>query len=145
MVRVIDNCRKIIAGRSGDHDLLGACVDVSLSLRLGGIEAGALENDVDVKIFPRKVVSVRFLVDRDLLTIDNDVVLTETDSISLRIAALGRIILQKVCKHFRRGQIVDRDDLKALCLEHLTECQTADTAKTIDCDSYCHNPESSCI
>ena len=33
---------------SGD-DLLGASVDVSLGLGLGGVEAGALEHDVDVE------------------------------------------------------------------------------------------------
>ena len=35
--------------------LLGASVDVSLSLSLAGVEAGALENDVDVELAPGQV------------------------------------------------------------------------------------------
>ena len=58
MVDVINDSGKVLAGRSGDDDLLGASVDVGLSLLLAGVEAGALEHDVDVEVAPRKVVGV---------------------------------------------------------------------------------------
>ena len=57
MVDVVHDGGQIAAGRSGDDDLLGASVDVGLSLSLAGVEAGALENDVDVEVAPRQVVA----------------------------------------------------------------------------------------
>ena len=67
------------------------------------------------------------------------------DQISLLVSLLGRIVLQKIGKHIRGSQIIDRDNLKALSLEHLAESQTANTTKTINCNSYCHNCKSSCF
>lgn len=42
------------------------------------------------------------------------------------------VVLQQVRQHSGAGQVVDGDDFVAVRLEHLTESQTADTAKTID-------------
>ena len=43
-----------------------------------------------------------------------------------------------MCQHLRACQIVDCYNLITFCSEHLSECQTTDTAKTINCYSYCH-------
>ena len=124
-----------IASGSGDNDLLGASVDVSLSLSLGSVETGALQDNVDTQLAPGQLGSVSLSVDGDLLAVDNDVVLASLDSVSTEgssVSALSGVILQQVSQHLGGGQVVDSDNLKALSAEHLTESQTADTTKTID-------------
>ena len=48
------------------------------------------------------------------------------------VTALCSIILQQVSQHGRLGQVVDSNNLITLCAEHLTECETTNTAKTIN-------------
>ena len=48
------------------------------------------------------------------------------------IRTLSGIILEQVSQHLRAGQIVDRNNLIAFSVEHLTESQAADTAETIN-------------
>ena len=143
MVGVVNDGLKIVSGRSGDDDLLCACIDMSLRFSLGSIEASALQNNVDVKSFPRKVMSICLFVDLDLGSVYDDGMICAGYKISLRVTSLRRIILQKISQHVRAGQIVDSDNLKAFCLEHLTECKTSDTTKTVNCNFYCHNSNSS--
>ena len=52
LVDVVDDGLQVVAGGSGDNDLAGAGLDVSLSLSLAGVEAGALQNDVDAQLAP---------------------------------------------------------------------------------------------
>ena len=145
MVDVEDDGGQVIAGRSGDDDLAGASVDMSLRLGLAGVEAGALEDNVDTQLAPGQISSVRHLVDDDLLAVDNDVVvfafaLMEINGVALRnIVALRGVVLQQVREHLGGSQVVDGDDFVALSAEHLTESQTADTAKTIDRNFNRHN------
>jgi hypothetical protein len=40
-----------------------------------------------------------------------------------------------VGKHFGACEVIDGDDFITVSLEHLTERQTTDTAKTVDSDS----------
>ena len=54
------------------------------------------------------------------------------------IAAVRRVVLQKVRQDLGARQVVDRDHLIPLGLKHLTEGKTPNTAKTIDCNSHCH-------
>ena len=54
------------------------------------------------------------------------------------IALLRRVILEQMRQHSRAGQIVDRDDFVTGRVEHLTESQTTDAAKTIDCNFHSH-------
>ncbi len=138
MVDVVDNRLEVVACRSGDDDLLGASVQVSLSLCLGGVEAGALEDDVDAELAPRQVVGVSLLVDLDGLAVNRDGVLASGHLMVAGVVALRGVILQQVCKHLRGGQIVDCDDLRALVTEHLAECQTTDTTKAVDSNLNCH-------
>ena len=138
VVDVVDNRRQVVAGRSGDDDLLGASVDVSLGLGLRGVEAGALEDDVDIKVAPRQVVGVGLLVDGNLVTIDGNGVLAGDDLVVASIVALRGVILQQVSEHLRRGEVVDGDDLGALVTEHLTEGQTTDATEAVDSNLDCH-------
>ena len=145
MVDIIDDGGQIVAGRSGDNDLAGACVDMRLCLGLAGVEAGALEDDVNAELAPGQISRVGHLVDNDLLAVDNDVVvfafaLMEINGVALRnIVALRGVVLQQVREHLGGSQVVDGDDFVALSAEHLTESQTADTAKTIDRNFNRHN------
>ena len=138
MVDVVNDGGQVVASGSGDDDLLGAGVDVSLSLSLGGVETGALENDVDVEVAPGQVVSVGLGVDLDLLAVDDDGVLGSLDLVIARVVALRGVILQQVREHVGRGEVVDGNDLGALVTEHLTESQTADATKAVNSNLYCH-------
>ena len=98
------------------NDLLSACIDVSLALSLGAVEAGALKNNINVKLAPGKILRVGHSIDSDLLTVNYDsagnldslAVLFILSSLevygvkilaySSAIAALSGIVLEKVCK-----------------------------------------------
>src|SRR5699024_1955712 len=82
-------------------------------------------------------------VDLDLLAVDDDGVLGGRNGVLVLAdlaaeGALSGIVLQQVSQHLGAGQIVDGDDLVTLSVEHLTESQTANAAKTIDSNSYSH-------
>ena len=131
--------REIVACRSRDDDLLRACVNVSLRLFLGAVEAGALEHNINAELAPRQILCILFCIDLEGLAVHGDRagLVVSRDSVLVladhaAVALLCSIILQKMCKHRRLGQIVDRDDLIALSAEHLAECQTTDAAETID-------------
>ena len=111
---------------------------MGLSLLLAGVEAGALEHDVDVEVAPRQVVSVGLLVDLDGLAIDGDGILTGDNLMIAAVVALRGIILQQVSEHIGRGEVVDGNDLGALVTEHLTEGQTTDATEAVDSNLYCH-------
>ena len=134
MVDVVHDGGQVVAGRSGDNDLLGAGVDVSLSLGLAGVEAGALQDHVHAQLAPGQLSGVGLGVYGDLLAVDNDVVLAGLDGVAVAVIALRGIVLQQVSQHLRRGQVVDGNNLIALSTEHLTESQTADTTETVDCN-----------
>ncbi len=144
MVDVVDDGGQVVAGGRGDDDLLGAGVDVGLSLFLLGVEAGALEHDVHAELAPGQISRVGHLVDDDLLAVNNDVVvfafaLVELDLVGQRVVALGGVVLEQVGKHLGRGQVVDRDDFVVGVAEHLTERQTADAAEAIDSNFHRHD------
>ncbi len=138
MVDVEDDGRQIVARGSGDDDLLGAGVDVSLGLGLGGVETGALEDDVDVKLAPGQLSRVGLRVNGDLLAVHDDRVLGSLDLVVASIVALRGVVLQKVSEHLGGGEVVDGDDLGALVTEHLTESQTTDATKAVDSNLNCH-------
>ena len=42
-------------------------------------------------------------------------------------------------EHLGACEVVDSDNFITLCTEHLSECKTSDTTKTVDSDFYvCH-------
>ncbi len=75
-------------------------------------------------------------VDLDFLAVDDDGILGSLDRVLAfaDLAAertLSGIVLQQVSQHLGAGQIVDRDDLVTLSIEHLTESQTTDVAEAV--------------
>ena len=99
--------------------------------------------NVNTQLAPGQLGSVGLGVNGDLLAVDSDEVLAGLNDMTVGgVVALGGIVLQQVSQHLGRGQVVDRDDFKTLGTEHLTESQTADTAKTIDCNFNRHGNSS---
>ena len=116
---------------------------MSLGLLLGAVEAGALEYNVNTDLAPGQLSCLRLSVNCDLLAINDDAAFAcfysvQTLADSAAVAALSGVVLQKLCQHLGICQIVDCYDLISLSAEHLSESQTADTAKTIDCYFNCH-------
>ena len=148
LVNAEDDGLHLLSGRSGNNNLLGTCIDVSECKRTAVgiilyIEAGALENYVDVELAPRKVLGILLSVDLDLVSVNGDGILAGGNGVLVladvaAVAALSSIILQEVSKHSRLGQIVDSNDIIALSTEHLTESETTDTAESINRNSYSH-------
>jgi len=110
---------------------------VSHGLLLGGVEAGALKNDVNIKLAPRAVVGILFGVDLDLFAVNDDGIIGSfngvfalTDVTEER--TLGSVVLQKVSKHFGAGEVVDSDNFITLSVKHLTESKTTDAAETVN-------------
>ena len=118
---------------------------MSLRLLLRCVETCALENNVNTKLTPRAIVSVRLFVDLKCLTVYCDcvslvvrcycvLILAEYTSIS----ALSCVILKKVSEHGRLCKIVDSYNLITLSAEHLSESKTTDTTETVNRNFYCH-------
>ena len=123
---------------------------LSLGFSLRGVESGALQNDVNIELCPRKILCVGHCIDCDLLAINCDgaggldglavfliLGLFGSDSVKIfaenaAVTALCRVILQQVCQHLGACQVVDSNDVITLSAEHLTERKTADSAETVD-------------
>ena len=140
----------VILGRGGDQDLLGASVDVSLGLLGGGVEAGALEHELNAIVLdPRDVVGILLGVNLVFLAVDHDGIFGGGDlnrgAIVMTEGAVGAVVLQQVGQHGRGGQIVDCSDLNvtglaatSLQLEDAAESQTTDTTKAVNTNLNCH-------
>ena len=144
LVDGVDDGLQVVAGGSRDDDLAGASLNVSLGLSLAGVEAGALQNDIDAQLAPRAILGILNGIDGDLLAVDDDVILASLNGVLVladlaQERALSSVVLQQVSQHSGAGQIVDGDNFVAVGLKHLTESQTADTAKTIDSNFNSHS------
>jgi hypothetical protein len=155
VVGVVNDGWEILAGGSRDNDLLGTSLNVSRSLLLRSIETSALEHYIYIEFAPRKLSSIWLSIDGDLLAVNSDgtrsynglaVLCQNSILIGYSVLALAElacettlssIILEKVSKHLWAGEVVDSNYFITLCLEHLTESETANTTETVD--SYiCH-------
>ena len=146
MVYVVNDGLQVVACGSRDNNLLSACVDVSHGLLLGAVEAGALQNNVNTKLAPRAIVGVLLSVDLQRLAVNDDGIVGGLYSVLVltQVAhegTLSGVVLEQMSQHAGAGQIVDCNNLITLCLEHLTESKTADTAKTINSYfNHCKQP-----
>ena len=135
-VNAVNDGLKILTCRSGNNNLFSACVDMSLSLVLRGVEAGALKNYINTDFTPRKIRSVLFSINLYGLAVNSDAVFPCGNLVSQSIATLCGIVLEKVSEHSRACKIVYSNNLIAFCAEHLTESETAYTAETINSNFY---------
>ena len=109
LVNAVNDGLQIVASGSGDDNLLGASVDVGLALRLGGVEAGALQNNVHADLAPGQILGVLLSIDLDGLAVDSDGILTGGDYRPGR-SGLSGVVLQQMGQHSGAGQVVDRHD-----------------------------------
>ena len=93
MVYIVNDGRKVISCGSRDHNLAGTSGNMGAGLLLGGVEACALQNHVNLQLAPGKVLSVCFLVDSDGLAVYGDIVLACHYGIGIFVLALRRVIL----------------------------------------------------
>ena len=129
MVDVVHHGGQILASGGRDNNLLGASIDMGLALGLGGVEAGALQNDVDAQLLPGQILSLGLSKDRDFLAIYGDGTgnlhglaiffkngLLGGDGVLVfaehaAIALLSGVILQQLSQHSGAGQVVDTTTL----------------------------------
>ena len=142
MVYIVNDSGQVVAGRSRDNNLLSTSSQVSRSLLLRSIETCALQNYVNVQLTPRQLSSVRNSINSNLLTINNDEILTSLYSVLVLTefateTTLSGVILQQMSKHLGACQVVDCYYFITFSLEHLTESEATDTAETVNC-YFCH-------
>ena len=139
VVYIVNDGRQIVTSRSRNNNLLCTCINVSLCLFLRSVETCAFQNNVNTNFAPRQFSSFCLCIDGQGLTINSDStcfiisrnsVLVFADSAC--VTALCGIILQQVSEHRRLGQVVDSNNLITFSTEHLSECETADPAKSIN-------------
>ncbi len=156
MVNVVNDGGQIVACGSRDNNFLSTCIDMCRSFSLAGIETGTLEHYVDAQLAPRQLSCVRLSVDGDLLAVNRDrtrsyngltVLCEHSVLVSYSVLALTElacettlsgVVLKEVSQHLRAGQVVDCNYFITLSFEHLTESQTTNTAKAVNC-YFCHN------
>ena len=82
MVGVEHYRREILACWCRNNDLLSSSLEMSRSFFLGGVEARALENDINIMLFPRDVLCILLSIDLDGLSVDRYAVLACRNGIS---------------------------------------------------------------
>src|SRR5699024_2748956 len=109
MVYIVNDGGQIVSCGSRDNNLSCACLNVGLGFCLGGVEAGALQNNVNFQLSPGKIGSVSLFVDLDGLAVNGDGsgFLIRANGISQSVFALRRIIFQQMRQHLGRCQIVN--------------------------------------
>ena len=147
VVDVVNNGLEVLAGGSGNNNLLSASLDVSHGFLLGGVETGALQHNVHTDLAPGAVSRVLLGVDLDFFSVHDDGVLSSLYGVlvltdSAKVRALCSVVLQQVSEHLGAGQIVDGNHLIPLSAEHLAESKPADSAETVNRNFYrhCKNP-----
>ena len=117
---------------------------MSLALSLGAVETGALENNVNAQLTPGKLSSVGLRVDGDFLAVYDDGAFACLYGVQVladgaAVALLSGVILEQVSEHLGIGKVVDGNDLVTGSVKHLSERQTTNAAKAVDCNFYGHN------
>ena len=140
----------VVLSRSGDKNLLSACIQVSLGLLSRSVEAGALKNVLNtIILYPWDILSIAFCVYWIFLTVNHESSVSCGNLICSAIVmlewTLAAVVLEQVSEHGWGGQIVDCCNIDVtsctatvLKLENTTECETTDTAETVNTNLYCH-------
>src|SRR5678815_1303574 len=129
----------LVAGRRND-DFLRAGGDVRAGLRLGGEQAGALDDNIDAQIAPRQLAGVALGADLDAVAL-HDKVAAIYANLAGELAMRG-VVLRQVRIRLGIAEIVDRDDLdlaRAVRLVQRAQHHAADTAVAVDRDLYRHD------
>lgn len=89
-----------VVGGGRDDDLLGAALEVGLSLSLLGEHAGGLDDVVSAGVLPGDLSGVLLGVERDGVAVDDELAVLLAD-LALE-AAVGRVVLEHVNLRERR-------------------------------------------
>ena len=114
LVYAVNDSRQIISSRSGNNNLLSTSIDMSLCLGLACIEACALQNNVNIQLTPRQILSILLRVNSDFLAVNCQCTLLIIAGNCMIPLTMCCVMLQQVSKHGRLCQIIDRNDLIAL-------------------------------
>ena len=132
-----DNKHWGVLGRSGNDHLLGTGVQV-----LGGWldlleDTGGVDDVVDADLAPWDVFWVSFVVDRDLLAVDDNLVFLVRD-LAL-VLAVGGVVLEHVGSVLWRNEwVVDRNNLNVWSAESNSQHQSTDSTETVNTNSNSH-------
>merc|ERR1711977_440034 len=122
-----------VSGRSGDDDLLGAALQVSLSLLGGGEDTGGLDDVLGAGLGPRDGGRVLLHVEADLLAVDDQVLAVNLDG-ALE-DAVGGVVLEHVGGVVRLNErVVAGNDVNVRVLDGIAEDNADNTAKSVDTD-----------
>ena len=107
-----DDCNVLLLGGGADDDLLRACAQVlsrPVALRK---EAGRLQHDIDIQIFPREFGRVAFRQNLHALPAHRHCGAIYGDA--ALVATVDRIVLEQVCEGCGVCEVVDRYHLDIL-------------------------------
>ena len=135
-VYTADEHRGVILCRAGHDNDLCAGVNVSLSLFLGEVNTGALENVLNTQLAPGNEGSVAVGLVREnlngLAVYGNSAVLIVAADFAVETSVYG-VILYAVCDvGSGMARSVDGDDFDIVGLDSSSESQGTDAAETID-------------
>ncbi len=123
--------------RCGDHDLLGAGIEVLGGVLTVGEEAGRLDHDVSAELSPGKRARVALGEHPDLAAVHRDTAVGHLDG--PRERAVVRVVLEQVRDRLAIDEVVQREPLDVrVALDRRPEHVPADSPKSVDADSNCH-------
>ena len=118
--------------RSRHDDVLGTCLQVSLSLLLGQEQTGRFNDVLGAHLVPFQVRGIFLGRYADSLTVDDQLALLDIVVDRAVELAVHRIVLQHVSHVIHRYEVVDAHYFDLIVGACGTEHQTADTAETVD-------------
>ncbi len=119
---------------SSDDNLLGTSVDVLLSSVQFLEDTSGVDSNVDVFRTPWQVSWVSFLVDSDLLTIDDDVLVIVGNFTS--VSTVGRVVLEHVSSVVSGDErIVDSNNFNVGSGQSDSQDQSTDSTETVNSNS----------
>ncbi len=116
---------------SGDENLLGASLDVTLSLLTSGEETSGLKNHVNTQLSPGKLIRTQHTTNNlDGVAVHNKVVTINLDG-ALELALRG-VILKQVSSGSDGGKVVNSNNLLELGLGHGAKHIATNATETVN-------------
>ena len=126
-----------VLGGSGDQNLLGASLDVTLSLLTSGEETGGLKNNVNTQLSPGKLIRTQHTANNlDGVAVHNEVVTIDLDG-AVELALRG-VVLKQVSGGSDGGKVVDGNNLLKLSLGHGAKHVATNATETVN-SVFSHN------
>ena len=124
-----------IGGGGGDDHPGGAGVDVTTGLVAVGEEAGGLDHHVNPDLGPREGLGVGLAEHLHQVATDGHAVVGDLDRFVE--ASVGRVVLEQVGVHRRRGEVVDGHDFDLGSASPAgSEEDPSDATETVDANPY---------